>query len=477
MDETHELKGIYSHCPLKNQKECLRFSANCTHDPKTGYENTSEASVDVEFVFVPRKYGGLFRTNSEKMCPRRTKIQNVGPWVTETRADLDGTYKNPVAICCAKKPNSDLNSIEVCDPNSPNKHPYIYAFEAQTSSLKLLNIGQNTKPAIFIVKIGVPDHYTLATINCYNLSRIKIDYFDSAATTTTTIEYKKTCKACRWNMRFGCILKVDEKATKHDYLNAAICGFFMNRLKKTLNPTTIMFYAVNTTYLQELKRNEFCQTWVLLYIYTRFILDISFESMVKKITTAINNSPLHNYRKDKVISYIFLDLIKNFQRFIIDFPLSGRNDGATRVTLLRSLPAITRGYIYPWMIQGGCECKGCGVWSNECNNEGIGKGDKHINCEEPPEVDYTNFDKRICHMSRNMQILITAVNKGFRIDIVNDPKSFNLIENINTLINKYTQEFTHLLAEPEDEEKEDEEKDSDCANYGFEPEEEDENDD
>jgi hypothetical protein len=126
------------------------------------------------------------------------------------------------------------------------------------------------------------------------------------------------------------------------------------------------------------------------------------------------------------------------------------------------------------MIQGGCECKGCGVWSNECNNEGIGKGDKHINCEEPPEVDYTNFDKRICHMSRNMQILITAVNKGFRNEIVNDPKSFNLTENINTLINKYTQEFTYPLAEPEDEE--DEEKDSECADYGSEPEEEDEKD-
>jgi hypothetical protein len=276
-------------------------------------------------------------------------------------------------------------------------------------------------------------------------------------------------------MRKGCFLKVDEKATKHDYLNAAICGFFMNRFKKALKPTSMMFYAVNTTYLQELKRNEFCQTWILLYIYTRFILNISFELMVKKITTAINNSSLlHNHRKDKVISHIFLDLIRNFQRFIIDFPLSGRNDGATRVTPLRSDPAIIRGYVYQWMVQGGCVCKGCGVWSNECNNQGIGRGDKHINCKESPQEDYTNFNKRICHISRNMQILITAVNKGFRNKIVDDPKSFNLTENINTLINKYTQEFTYPLADPEDEE--DEEKDSECADYGSEPEEEDEKD-
>ena len=397
-----------------HRKPCIRFATNCKLDNNGGWVEITEASADVEFVFVPRRYGGFFRTNSDKFCDPRETIDPVRHqdrskntlvrWLNEVKdayKDQGYLYKKPV---------------EICVKDDCNERPYMYAFESTKSSLTDLK-----RPSVFIVKIGVPGHYTLAVVDSTQ-KRIRIDYFDSGGTLTRMGGHDPEAHQCQWSSRNKCELRVEGDADKNDYLNAAICIFFMNRLKELAQ--TITFKATNIKDLQLLESDIHCQTWVLLYVYVRFVLDQDFVKLISSIRDTFDADDTYeeDYKRF-LVSRVLLSLIDEFQKFIIAYPPDPyRKTNPIRVAASDDVAA---------------------------------------------------WNRRICNMSLNMKELIDLVNRGQRQTILNDSNLFDPAQAIPRLIeNAKTgyQEGT-FSRDPQDR-AEDESKESPCNAYGKEPEEE-----
>jgi len=409
-------------------KRCIRFASNCKWSD--GYAELSDHACDVDFVFVPRKYGGIFRTNSERLCKKRKNCEPIRDWIIEKKIDHDAEgyrYKEPVPIC----------SKDTCDTDGqPTDFPYMYAFESQSSSLTKLSSNHRLKtPATtFIVKIGVPAHYTLAIIDLtefYQIDRlpITIEYFDSGGTYTNIKGFEEGHILGRWRLRENCALGGIEKPEKSDYLLAGICRFLMKRLTESLVPdvTNISFRPVNLLDLQLLRRNIYCQTWVLLYVYFRFVLNYELPSMVKDIQNKFDSHRLGydaEYR-DKMVAHILFELIGLFQEYLVNYPSS--KDQVVRTVPMRD-----------------------GATSLEA------------------------FKRRVCHINGNMQILISDFNKCG----VPREANFNHLNEIDKLIKSYQNQTHstlsgHFLADIREEEKK-ERSWGECLEYGKEEAEEDE---
>lgn len=400
-----------------HQKPCIRFATNCRLDDGGEWVELTEASADVEFVFVPRRYGGFFRTNSDKFCDPRKTIDPVRHrdgskntltrWLTEVKNEYREQgyfYKTPV---------------EICVKGDCNESPYMYAFESTRSSLMYLK-----RPSVFIVKIGVPGHYTLAIVDSTH-DRIRIDYFDSGGTLTRMGGHDPETHQCQWSSRDKCELHVKNGADKNDYLNAAICIFFMNRLKGPVQ--TITFKATNIKDLQLLENDIHCQTWVLLYVYVRFVLEQDFVKLISSIRDTFDADDTYeeDYKRF-LVSRVLLSLIDEFQKFIIAYP----PDQSRKTTPIRVAASDN---VAAW-------------------------------------------NKRICNMSLNMKELIVLVNRGQRQTILNDSNLFDPAQAIPRLIeNAKTGGYqAGAFSRDSQNEDEDERKESECDEYGSEPEEEDE---
>ena len=337
----------------RERHKCIHFSTNCCYgcvQPNT-YSDLSDQSVDVEFIFVPEDKGGLNLEGTPIESTWTTRQQGWSQaieWAyidqTQTHTNTEYKYDDPVAICLTRpertrgpKLKGYLHPVEVCNRVfDPNKYPpYIYAFESSHSSLK--NFQMDSKN-IYLVKIGVPGHYTLGVIKIDPfLPSIDFEFFDSGG-------YEDYFPG-----RNQCLIREQDDVylTEKPYLLAAICAYFRSKFKGF----NFNFLVVNSLNIQILKRDQYCQTWILMYIYFKYILNVD-EDFVLWLQNIIHQ---HGTSFDKTS----LDIISQFGEFITNFP----EKADQRIGPLRS------------------------------NVEG-------------------SWGKRICAMNINMQKLIQMVNNG-----------------------------------------------------------------
>ena len=178
--------------------------------------------------------------------------------------------------------------------------------------------------------------------------------------------------------------------------------------------------------MQLLESDIHCQTWVLLYVYVRFVRDQDFVKLISSIRDTFDADDAYEEDfKSFLISRVLLSLIDEFQKFIIAYPPDpDRKTNPIRVAASDDVAA---------------------------------------------------WNRRICNMSLNMRELINSVNQGRRQTILDASNLFDPAQAIPRLIeNAKTGEGYQAGAFSRDfqDEDEDESKESPCNEYGEEPEEE-----
>lgn len=272
-------------------------------------------------------------------------------------------YRLPLAICTTI---DDENIVQVCP--SPNEEqnrtdfnpPYMYALEAQKSSLsKLPASSRSSRPqVVFIVKIGVPGHYTLAIVSInYKRKSIDVEYFDPSGHDNP------------FRTRCSCRLPPNPKfRDSWDFILTAVCAFFRYKFRDmvVMEGFTFSFILNNYINIQTSDRDEYCQTWVLLFIYFKYILndDVNFfrrlQDIIHKEYKSAFNIPSDKYWVNKA-----REIIAGFEQWITKHP----EEMPIKITPLRSVG-------------------------------------------EDGSTHFPLWAKRICAMSFNMQRLIQKVNDG-----------------------------------------------------------------
>ena len=253
---------------------CIHFSSNCCYENNT-FVDLSVSSVDVEFIFVPEEEGGFVDEYPIKATWKNLPSgrNSALRWSEDKKTEfVNEGYKfdDPVPICLKRKRKQGRRGpklkgyhhpVEVChdflDPKSGYYPPYIYAFESKNSSLTDFKYNSHH---IYLVKIGVPGHYTLGVIKIDSRSKsVDFEYFDPGG-------YGKYFPG-----RNQCLVREDDFAYPDEktYLLGAICAFFRYKIRGL----TFNFLVVNSLNLQISKRDEYCQTWILMYIYFKYILN------------------------------------------------------------------------------------------------------------------------------------------------------------------------------------------------------------
>ena len=297
-----------------NQPKCIHFSTNCYYENNTFTELT-DSSFDVDFIFVPKEEGGLDLEASPIQVTWQKKRKgwaDAKRWGKEMIKEFPG-YHKPLPICLERGEEtrgSTLKGYErlakVCTKEASDVFPpYIHAFESKKSSLT--NFQSNPKN-IYLVKIGVPGHYTLGVIKIDPWSHsVDCEFFDPAGYS----DY--------FPGRNQCLVKGRRKDQNEEtLLLAAICAFLKYKTHSRTNKFNFM--VVNSLNLQIMQQDLYCQTWVLMYIYFIYILkkDVNFVQWLQHV--------LHHTK----FAQTALDIVLEFGKWITHFPIEYQRLGPLR---------------------------------------------------------------------------------------------------------------------------------------------------
>jgi len=182
-----------------------------------------------------------------------------------------------------------------------------------------------TREQVHIIKVGIPQHFTLAL---YYPEANRVEFFDSGGSWGAIVyegdnPISATLKQLRKTRSHAptqpCLLKYD--------LDHAVCQTFQH-----LYPGN-EFVSINTKNLQILDKDAYCQSWVLLYVYMRFIysqIDPDFNTTKKCLEFLQRKTPLQLFELVlgwwKYIIYLPTNIIKS-PRFKEEFVRISGGDG------------------------------------------------------------------------------------------------------------------------------------------------------
>ena len=291
--------------------KCIHFSSNCCYKNNT-FVDLSDQSYDVEFIFVPKEYGGFNEDTRPDWERSRKGWADAKRWSKKQFRIYPG-YNKPLPICRERRDEtrgSRLKGYErlakVCTKDFRDFFPpYIYAFESEKSSLTNF---QSSSENIYLVKIGVPGHYTLGVLKIDPWSKsVDFEFFDPEG-------YEKYFPG-----RNQCLIKGRENDQNVDtLLLAAICAFIKHKTRGGGSNKLFNFMVVSSLNIQIMQQDEYCQTWVLMYIYFKYILnkDVDFVLWLQNLLhhTAFGG------RAQRVFAQTALDVILEFGKWITNFP-------------------------------------------------------------------------------------------------------------------------------------------------------------
>ena len=170
-----------------------------------------------------------------------------------------------------EKVNIERTNLEhIHTINKADGYPLYYAFVSRIGMLGKAGRRANEfsikgeRYDIHIIKVVVPGHYTLAILYPYEN---RVEFFDSGGSIdsvgfyddntpySASIERKKTLK--QYDSKLPCI--------NENSLDNAVCQTFQSIFQDC------EYVGINTINLQLDDRDAYCQTWVWLYVYLKFI--------------------------------------------------------------------------------------------------------------------------------------------------------------------------------------------------------------
>lgn len=181
------------------------------------------------------------------------------------------------------------------------KNEIKYVLSAKRGSLSKLDI---TKSNLYIVKIYASSHFTIAIVDT---DKQIVEYWDPNGT-SGNIQYdekeravditKKRRQQTRSTKETQCLVYRNGKQI--DYDTNSICQYFKHILP------TFKFISINIHNLQIMDEDAYCQTWVFLYVYMRFV----FPKLSQKLC--------HKFFKSKTKKEL-LQLVKHWSYYLLSF--------------------------------------------------------------------------------------------------------------------------------------------------------------
>jgi len=293
--ETHSLRWEQMICQLSNNAKNLISKANanvlinsgCTWDSKTNkWVALVNQCVDIEIM-------SSIDEDGTTMTPEKTLEYEA----------LDTLQQNELEYKFQIETTDDSYAI----------------FVAKKGSIDSIRTKARTMDnPVVVVKIGVPGHYTMALVY---LKEKRIEFFDSGGTydavefTPQGVPYSATLHRLRAARGHAADLDCVEGSYEMD---TVVCKMFSELFPGFelvgINP------GVN---LQLDDRDAYCQTWVWLYIYLRFV----YPNSNTRDTIEFLHSHLKGASKSKKIAPKAMELIEGWWNYLIYYKDSAVTSG------------------------------------------------------------------------------------------------------------------------------------------------------
>jgi len=169
------------------------------------------------------------------------------------------------------------------------EHKQSFSKESLISCISKLGIvgsylTRNPDKTVYIIKTIVPEHFTLCL---YYPSVNRIEYFDSSGS-NDTIFFKDSIPFSAKLITQNELLGRKKKCLEKEITDFNVC------MSLTSIFTEAKFVSINTKDLQISDDDAYCQSWVLLYAYIRFVYPKYTTKAALEFLHSLSKSQLYN---------------------------------------------------------------------------------------------------------------------------------------------------------------------------------------